>query len=226
MERNQLLVTALVTVFFMVILDQLFEAIGLRFGWIGTNFSIGIIIWGIASSILGIFLSFRAILKTEYKNSLQTGILLGLVTSILFIIYVSFIITTYDYPIRFDYWLSRWAFGVFLSSLIGSVVGFLLGGVKLERMPPPRISVPQTARTRAVQIERGGLWLILFILVGAVIGYFAGYIVWILFGQIQIAIGIAFPYAAIFPPPLVYQIGWTILGALSFPFKILPALLD
>ena len=37
---------------------------------------------------------------------------------------------------------------------------------------------------------------------------------------------VAFPYAALFPPPLFYLIAWVVVGVLSFPFKIIPALND
>jgi hypothetical protein len=37
---------------------------------------------------------------------------------------------------------------------------------------------------------------------------------------------VAFPYAALFSPPLFYLIAWVVVGVLSFPFKIIPALHD
>lgn len=197
----------------MIVLDQVFYAVGLPGWWIG-NYS---------NFLLGIFLSFRTILKMEYKNNLQRGVLLGISTSILFIVYVSVIVGTSHEYLTFDYWLRVWVFRIFLSSLIGCLTGFLLGGSKLQRMPPPKISVAQPAEKRTfAPVERGGVWIVLFLVVGAVLGYFAGYVVWIIFGQIQLLVGIAFPYAALLPPPLIYQIAWTIMGALAFPFKILP----
>lgn len=211
MEKSQIIVTVLITVFFMIILDQVL---------FGPFFAA---IPGIMSSLIGIFFSFRTVLKTEYTNSLRRGALLGILTSTLFVLYVIGIYQTLRYTVLV------WAF---LSSLIGSLLGFWLGGRKLQTMPPPKVSAPevsfaQPARKKASnQVKEGITWMILSLIIGAVIGYFAGYIVWIIFGQIQIAMGTAVPYAAIMPPPPIYLIGWTIIGALSFPFKILPELLD
>ena len=227
MEKRELLVTLLVTLTFMIVFDQAFYMIGLPGWWIGNYLSVPIIVIGIFSSLLGIFISFRAILRMEYRNNLQKGMLLGILTPILFIIYVSMVIGVYHSDIPFNYWLREWAFPVFSSSLIGCFIGFLLGGSKLEKMPAPqlRISAEMPAREEEFSPAKAGAWVVLFILVGAVMGYFAGYIIWVLFGQIQLALGVFPPYAALFPPPLIYLTGWTVLGALSFPFKILPELL-
>lgn len=227
MDKGQLLLTVLVTITFMIVLDRMFHAAGLPGWWIGNSLSVRIILMGIVSSLLGIVLSFRTILRKEYRNNLQKGVSYGILTSILFIIYVSVVVGVYYAYLPFDYWLREWAFPVFLSSLIGCFIGFLLGGGKLQTMPAPqpRISVAKPSGKEEFSPAKAGGWIVLFLLVGAVIGYFAGYIVWIIFGQIQVAMGVFHPYAALFPPPLIYQIGWAVLGALSFPFKILPELL-
>jgi len=218
MKKSELLVTAFLTISLMIILDRAFDFLGImQFPWIGNYINLTTVALGIACSLLGIFLSFRTILRTEYRENLQKGIILALLTSGLFLLYGAVFVTiSYSHLFGFEFWLRTWGIGVFLSSLTGCLVGFLLGGIKLQRMPPPKI----TERPRV------GAWMVLTLVIGAVMGYFAGHIVWIIFGQIQIAIGIAFPYAAIFPSPLIYQIAWTILGALSFPFKVLPALLE
>lgn len=91
--------------------------------------------------------------------------------------------------------------------------------------PQPRISSAESVVKEEFSPVKTGSLIVLFLLVGAVMGYFGGYIVWILLGQVQLALGVFPPYAALFPPPLIYQVGWAILGALSFPFKILPELL-
>ena len=57
MEKYELLTPVLVTGFFMAILDQVFNALGLSFGIMGSPIVIGIV-----SSFIGIFLSFRTIL--------------------------------------------------------------------------------------------------------------------------------------------------------------------
>ena len=52
-------------------------------------------------------------------------------------------------------------------------------------------------------------------MIGAVLGFVGGHIVWFIFGQIQLIIGISFPYAAFLGPPIYYQIGWVIFGVLA-----------
>ena len=54
--------------------------------------------------------------------------------------------------------------------------------------------------------------LILFILIGAVLGYIGGWAVWWLFGQLQLFLHVDFPYCAIYTPPSLYQIAWTVFG--------------
>lgn len=58
-----------------------------------------------------------------------------------------------------------------------------------------------------------------FITIGAILGYAASWVTWWLFGQIQLLVHIDFPYAAIYPPPLEYQIAWTVGGPLLLFFK-------
>ncbi len=213
----------LVTATFMIILDRVFDFIGWYFIYdLGEYFNTVI---GVVAALLGIFLSFRTVLKAEYRKTVWNGVFFGISTSIIFLIYGSVVVGFYM-RISLNYWLQVWAFRVFLFSLIGCLIGFLLGGSILRRMPPPqpRVSVVQLTGKEESTPVKAGVGLVLFLLIGAAMGYFAGYIVWVFFGQIQIALGVFPPYAALFPPPLMYLIGWAVLGALSFPFKILPEL--
>jgi tetratricopeptide (TPR) repeat protein len=54
------------------------------------------------------------------------------------------------------------------------------------------------------------LWFVLIIVIGAVFGFVGGWIVWYIFGQIQIFLHLEFPYAAMYSPPLLYEAAWTI----------------
>jgi hypothetical protein len=226
-RKRELLVTGLVSLTFMIVLDQVFNVIGFPGWWIGNYLSVYVIIIGIVSSLLSVFISFRTILKVRYSGNFKKGLFLGISTPVFFMVYVSIVVGTYYTDIPFSLWLREWALPVFVSSLIGCLTGFLLGGSRLEKMPAPqpRISRTQPAMKEDISPAKTGAWMVLFLLVGAVMGYFGGYIVWVLFGQVQLALGVFPPYAALFPPPLIYQVGWTVSGALSFPFKILPKLL-
>lgn len=225
LDKRELFATVLVTVTFMIVVDRVFDAISL-FYWIGDYFALHFVILGIVSALFGIFLSFRTILKAEYRKNLQKGVFFGISASVIFLIYVSFVVGAYHQNVPFHDWLRDWAFRVFLSSLIGCLIGFLLGGSMLQKMPAPQptVSVVQPTEKEKFSPAKAGAGIVLFLLIGAVMGYFAGYVVWVLFGQIQLALSVFPPYAALSPPPLIYQIGWTVLGALSFPFKILPEL--
>lgn len=230
MRKYPLVVTLLTSSVFMIIISEVFSAIGLHW-WIVTGFPLHTIINGIISALVGLFLSFRIVLKIEYSDNLKKGLLFGILTSLLFFVYtiidVSVNYSDYFQTVPFNWWLQTYAVGIFLSSLIGCLVGFIGGGSKLQNMPapPPRVSVVQPTGKEELSPLKAGAGIILFLLIGGVIGYFGGHIIWIIFGQIQIALGVFPPYAALTSPPLVYQIGWTVLGALSFPFKILPTIL-
>ena len=63
------------------------------------------------------------------------------------------------------------------------------------------------------------LGLVGIIALGAILGYVGGWVVWWLFGQIQLLLQIDFPYCAMYSPPLYYQVAWIILGAIALPFK-------
>lgn len=52
------------------------------------------------------------------------------------------------------------------------------------------------------------------IVLGIILGYIGGWVVWWLFGQIQLFLHMDFPYCAIYPPPLLYQIAWTVGGSI------------
>jgi len=227
MKRNELLITVLVSFAFMIGLDQLFEAFAFYY-WISNYLSLTVVLNGVLSSFVGVYIAFRTILRIEYKGNLQKGMAFGTIVPILFIIYVSFVVGVYYTVIPFNMWLLNWAFPVFLSSLIGCVIGFLFGGSRLQKMPPPKPRLPATGvagTEEKFSPLKAGTWMIVFLLVGAVMGYFGGYIIWVLFGQVQLTLGVFPPYAALFPPPPLYAIAWAVVGALSFPFKILPELL-
>ncbi len=56
----------------------------------------------------------------------------------------------------------------------------------------------------------------LLVVFGIVGGYVGGWVVWFLFGRVQVLMGVSFPYAAIYAAPTLYQIAWTTLGAILF----------
>ena len=50
------------------------------------------------------------------------------------------------------------------------------------------------------------------VVLGAFLGFIAGHVIWFLYGQIQLFLGVSHPYAVLYGPPLYYQIAWTIAG--------------
>jgi hypothetical protein len=71
------------------------------------------------------------------------------------------------------------------------------------------------ARTHKLAREKTGrsvLGIIIIIVIGAVGGYIFALVSWWAYGQIQLFLHVDFPYAALYPVPLYYQIGWTVFG--------------
>jgi hypothetical protein len=67
---------------------------------------------------------------------------------------------------------------------------------------------------------KAGKTIVLFLLIGAVVGFVMGYISWIVYGQIQMAAGFYDLHTAFTPPPTFYLLVWTALGAVSFAFAM------
>lgn len=63
-------------------------------------------------------------------------------------------------------------------------------------------------------------WLVALIVIGAVLGYIAGWVVWWIYGQIQLFLHVDFPYATSYPPPVLYQVAWTIFGPIALLFGL------
>jgi hypothetical protein len=59
---------------------------------------------------------------------------------------------------------------------------------------------------------RSVLGLLVIIAIGAVGGYIFATVSWWAYGQIQLFLNMDFPYAAMYPVPVQYQIGWTVFG--------------
>jgi len=64
------------------------------------------------------------------------------------------------------------------------------------------------------------LGLIGIIALGAILGLIGGHVVWFIYGQIQLSLGVYYPYAAMFGPPLLYQVAWTVFGAIGLLRKL------
>jgi hypothetical protein len=205
----------------------------------GFFYSLGIgaivnIIMAIFSSFIGLFLVWRNFLKIQYQNSRLKEALLALITALVFTLF-SFVygnMITSGALLRYYELTAIATAETFLTCLTGFLIGFLLGGIRLRRMTPPISpppSTPSTFSTTAPEQKpparaRTGKMLVMFLLLGAVVGFFMGYVVWIVFGQIQLAAGIDYPYAALLPPPTYYLLAWTGFGALGFVFEM-PSLL-
>jgi len=67
---------------------------------------------------------------------------------------------------------------------------------------------------------RGILGLFAMIAIGAVGGYIVGWVIWWAYGQIQLMLHVDFPYAALYSPPILYQIGWTVFGPIALLFGL------
>jgi len=65
---------------------------------------------------------------------------------------------------------------------------------------------------------RSILGLLAIIAIGAVGGYIFATVSWWAYGQIQLFLNMDFPYAALYPVPLYYQIAWTVFGPIVLLF--------
>jgi hypothetical protein len=234
MRKGEATVSILLALSLMIVLTLISRFIGIGLGTFyiyNMPFSLNVIAIAVLSSVIGTFVAWRFLFRTGYMDNRRTEVLLAVLTSALYLVY-SLVDFAYNYPSIAAVVPLQWVFqislGSFVTSLIGTLIGFVACGFKLQRMPPPLPPPPSEfglQESRRFSPTKAGSALLLFLLIGAVAGYFIGYISWIVFGQIQVAVGVSFPYAALLPPPSFYLIGWVVVGALSFPFKIIPSLL-
>ena len=89
----------------------------------------------------------------------------------------------------------------------------------MKRMPLPSEAATKPKKNPALIYLRFAGWLLL-VFAGTLSGYAAGYISWAAFGQVQMTLGEPFSYALVYPPSLVYLLGWAIAGAVILPITI------
>jgi parallel beta-helix repeat protein len=181
------------------------------------------ILFGFISSFIGLFVTWRIIIKQKYANQRVKEMLFATVTSVLFVAYL-LAYTSYRHFELFgllqDLQPALVITWTFATALIGCCLGFLLGGVALKRMPTSTRSTSQPEGRQRLAFSRVGIGIIL-LFVGFVSGYVAGYIVWAILGQAQVGSDVLFFYAAELPPPLIYLLGWAVFGALIFSLTLL-----
>ena len=223
---GRLLMPVFLTLSLMIILNFAFISTGTyglgAVGLFGGALYFDEILIGFISSVAGVFVTWRIIIKQKYSNNRREEILFATVTSFLFVAYL--LAYTAYHPFELFGLLQAlqpalvmtWTFA---TAFIGCCLGFLLGGVGLKRMQNPS-SPSQPERRQRLGFSRIGSAIILH-LVGFVSGYVAGYIVWAVLGQVQAGLGTSFPYAAEFPPPFIYLLGWAVVGAMIFPLGTL-----
>jgi hypothetical protein len=231
-KKNELAISSLMALTIMIAISVIFDSISFHlysFNLLGGQFDVVVIINGVISSFLGIFIAWRYLIKKQYTSNHLTEILLAIITSVLFAVF-NLAYAYYGYfelmtriPLQL---IGQVTFGVFLISTITLFIGFLIGGMKLQTMPPPPPPPPPalTGEKPKFSVLSAGKAILVFILIGGVAGYFLGYLAWIILGQIQLAIGLDFPYAALLPPPLIYLVAWIGVGAIVFTFEIIPSM--
>ncbi len=181
------------------------------------------ILLGFLSSIAGLFLTWKIIIRQEYAAGRLREILLASLVSFLFVAYLLgytayrqfelFGLLQYIQPTLVMAW-------TFATTLIGCSLGFWLGGIGLKRMQLPSDAAAKPQKNPVLIYSRLAGWLLL-VFAGTLSGYAAGYISWAALGQVQVALGEPFSYASVYPPSLVYLSGWAIAGAVIFPLAII-----
>jgi hypothetical protein len=236
MKKNGLAFSVLFVFLIMFALSLLLDLFGLSAFFAANNISSAIInvIIAFFSSFIGLFIIWRNIIKMPYSNSRRKEVLLALFTALVFtLISLTYgVIDSSGELLRYGDFVATSIAWNFLSSLGGFLIGFLIGGIRLQRMAPPAPPPPSSPPTfspaspeqKPPVRARTGKMLVLFLLVGAVVGFLMGCVTWFIFGQIQLAAGIVYAYAAILPPPTYYLLAWTGFGAIGFAFEM-PSLL-
>jgi parallel beta-helix repeat protein len=224
---GRLLIPVFLTLSLMIILNFAFISTGTyglgAIGLFGGALYFDEILIGFISSVAAVFVTWKIIIKQRYTNRRLEEILFAAVASFLFVVYL-LAYTAYNKFELFDVLqtlqpalVMTWTFA---TALIGCCVGFLLGGFGLKRMQPA--AVPDTQPKETWHLASSDVTgVVIFLLVGFFSGYVFGYISWALFGQSQVMLGIPFPDAAEFPPPLIYLTVWAVVGASVFLLRII-----
>jgi parallel beta-helix repeat protein len=176
------------------------------------------VLLGFLSSIAGIFVTWRIIIRQKYLIRRREEMLLAVVASFLFTLYLLAYSAYHSFELFGFLQVLQPAlvvFWTFATSLVGCCVGFLLGGVGLRRTQlSANLGSQPEGRQKLAAFRVGAAMAILF--AGLISGYAAGYVSWAVFGQIEVGLGMSFPYVAEFPPSLTYLIGWAVVGAFGF----------
>ena len=148
MKTDGLAVSALIVLLIMVGFNLLFRFIGLNYAIafyvFGVRWNLVIVLYAVVSSIIGIFVTWRFLLRKEYQNGRLGEVLLAILTAALFLVYSVAIDLVFNDLITalINYDITRMVYplsllSTFLLSFVGLLIGFLAGGIKLQRMPPP-----------------------------------------------------------------------------------------
>jgi parallel beta-helix repeat protein len=174
------------------------------------------ILIGFLSSIAGLFLTWKFIVRQEYTASKLREISSAVLISFLFVAYLLsytvynrfelFGLLQYIQPTLVMVW-------TFVTTLVGCCLGFWLGGSALKRTQVHSNAAAKTERSIAY-LRLASVLILVF--AGLFTGYAAGYIVWAAFGRIQTVMGVSFSYWAVFPPTLPFLLVWAVVGALLF----------
>jgi len=196
-------------VFLWIALCQIVGSIGFAYIWSYYEYS-AFLIPTIILTFIGILMRFflsEPHIGKPFSN-LATRFLMGILT--VYILGSGFALGFYSITLHERGGLSLLEIGIKLSA--GSVLVIVLGALaawSVKSMSPKSIIHSEE------ESRKGFHSLVGMVVGGAVGGYFAGWIIWLLFGQIQLMLGMDFPYAALYTPPLIYQIGWIVYGAVA-----------
>ncbi len=181
------------------------------------------IIISLLSSIVGLFLTWKIVIKQRYSSGKTRQILSAVLVAFLFVIYLiaysayrqfeMFGLLQYLQPTIVMAW-------TFATTLIGCYLGFWLGGTVLKRLHHHSTFAGPSEKHSAFSYSCLANWFIL-IFAGFISGYAAGYISWFALGQAQLALGASFSYASVHPPSIMCLLGWAVGGAVVIPLGIL-----
>ena len=195
------LVTSFLAIFFTIIVDEIYSSM---FDF----YDVALIFIGIISAVLGLTVTTKFIFRFEFGKGSKDGLILAIFS---WIIYFSYFFIQYNVLYAVD-----------LAVLIGLFIGFFLYSIllRLDHYNKASKTIPRTSAKIELSVLNIGLGIVPILIFGGLVGVFVSQFVWILFGQIQMVIGMGMPFAAIYSPPLIFQIGWIIVGALGLLLKV------
>ncbi len=190
------MVTALLSILFATILDEMYYSI------VGF-YDIALIFSGIVSALFGLIVTTKSFFRFNFGKNAKDGVVLAIIS---WIIYLSYFFIQYNV-----------IYSIELVVLIGLFIGCFLYSILLRPDRHNETLKTITTTKREFPFLNTGLGIVPILVFGAIFGFAVAQFSWIIFGQIQIALSMEYPDALFYAPPLIYQIGWTIVGTLGFP---------